>query len=494
MTVARERQNRIEADVVIVGAGPVGLALASRLADTGRRVAVLDSGGPIPAPDHDLGTGTIDGHIPYFDLAECRPRGLGGSTGLWGGWCEELDEIDFEPRPELVDDRIATGWCLTRKDLDPYYRDARAFCGIPDVVPARDWLRAGEVCVRDCPFELRSFPVLGPRRPGYRGWDPCADERVDLLLGATVTRVVTTDRGDAVDHLLVRTADHELVVTGRAVVLAVGGIETARLLLSSSSAAWPTGIGNGNDLVGRCFMEHPHIDAVRLHGDPAALDIEFFLERVGGVTVDGERMATAGALVLSAAASRAAGVGRIQLFIEMAGDHAKHPLPRLRNGRRVSARYAAPGPRELAVISSTEQVPNRDSRITLSSDVDRYGVPLPILNWRLTRTDHRTAMFGIEAAGRLLRELGATNVRRRLPRDRWPLDTLGGPHHLGTARMADSPADGVVDGDCRVHGVTNLYITGGAVFPRSGYAPPTLTMIALALRLGDHLSPAPAGR
>jgi choline dehydrogenase-like flavoprotein len=110
-----------------------------------------------------------------------------------------------------------------------------------------------------------------------------------------------------------------------------------------------------------------------------------------------------------------------------------------------------------------------------------------MLQWRLAEVDHRTARVGVEAARELLVRLGAKNIRRRLRRAGWPIDTLGGPHHLGTARMGRSPSDGVVDRNCRVHGICNLFVAGGATFPRSGYAPPTLTMLALAFRLSDHL-------
>lgn len=472
------------ADVVIVGAGPAGLAVATQLATDKLSVLVLDSGGREPAPDHDAGRGRVDGRLPYFDLSACRPRGLGGSTGLWGGWCEPLSELDFQPRPGLP----GTGWCITRRDLEPHYRQARAFCGIPDTTPSRPWGRAEEQCVRDSPFDPISFPVLGPRQLGRRHEHIFTSDRTDLILNATATRVVTTPDGKRVDHLLVSTPGGAVAMAANRFVLAAGGIENARLLLSSTSTAWPDGVGNEHGLVGRNFMEHPHIDAMRLRGDQAAFDVDFFLERHAGTTIDGEPMAAAGALVLSEEACRTARIGRVQLFIEPAGNHVVHPLPRRWQGRALRLNRPRVAGDDLTVIVATEQLPNPNSRITLSDTRDRFGVPLPVLHWDLTDLDHRTAHVGVDAVRPLLHHLGARDVRRRLPRAGWLMDTLGGPHHLGTARMSGKPTDGVVNADCRVREVENLFVAGGAVFPTSGYAPPTLTIIALALRLADHLA------
>jgi choline dehydrogenase-like flavoprotein len=476
-----------EADVVVVGAGPAGLAVASRLAARNRRVVVLESGGIDAVPDLDAGRGRVAGPVRYFDLAECRTRGLGGSAALWGGWCEPLDDLDFEWRKDMPE----TGWCVSRQELEPYYREAYAFCGVPRRWSSRPWRLMGKPGIRDAPFSVRSFPVLGARQLGHRHTGLFTGTGADLILGATATRLMVTGDSSAVDHLTASTRAGEIVVSGHSFVLATGAIETARLLLASASPSWPDGLGNADDLVGRCFMEHPHVDAARLSGDPEVLDLDFFSERVAGTTLDGEPMGAAGALVLGDDVCRAERIGRVQLFIEPTGQHLDRPLfGRQGQGRR--PRSAPNGPRaaeDLALIAVTEQVPNRASRVMLSDSTDRHGVPLPIVHWKLADVDHRTVVVGVEAVRDLLRAAGATRIRRRVRRGVWPADTLGGPHHIGTARMALSPADGVVDADCRVHGVANLFVAGSAVFPTSGYAPPTLTIVALALRLADYLQP-----
>lgn len=477
-------RRELGADVVIIGAGPAGLAVASRVAAAGGRALVLESGGYEPEPDRDAGRASAAGNLPYFDLSDCRPRGLGGSTTLWGGWCEPFDAFDLETR-SISDE---TGWCVSAAALEPYYDRSLVFCGIPKVMPKRQWGRADELRSGDWPFELREFAVLGPRQLGYSHAHLFIDGALDLVLGATVTHIGTTAGGTVVDHLVAATPAGHVVVSGNRFVLAAGGIETARLLLCSSSKAWPTGAGNEHDLVGRCFMEHPHVDAMRLRGDPALFDLDYFQERKAGTALDGKPMAAAGCLLLSEAGCRTHQVARVQLFIERAGGHRQHELPRLWNGRRLQLPARDVGTDEFAVIVATEQVPNRSSRIVLGDIRDAHGMPLPILEWKLNETDHRTAVTGVELLRPFLIHLGARDLRRRMQQDRWPLDTLGAPHHLGTARMARSSRDGVVNEHCRIHDMKNLFVAGGAVFPTAGHAPPTLTIIALALRLGDHLA------
>jgi choline dehydrogenase-like flavoprotein len=136
-----------------------------------------------------------------------------------------------------------------------------------------------------------------------------------------------------------------------------------------------------------------------------------------------------------------------------------------------------------------EQTPLRDSRVMLSRKVDRVGMPTPVLDWRVNPCDLANITTSLRVIGDALSASGVGRIH--LPDDpeaAWAERITGSWHHIGTTRMHASPQQGVVDADCRMHSVPNLYVTGSSVFPTGGYANPTLTLLALALRLADHLA------
>jgi choline dehydrogenase-like flavoprotein len=135
-----------------------------------------------------------------------------------------------------------------------------------------------------------------------------------------------------------------------------------------------------------------------------------------------------------------------------------------------------------------DPAPNADSRVTLASERDAFGVPRARLDWRLSDIDRHSAERALEALGQEVGRTGIGRLQIRFePNAPWPEDLEGGYHHMGTTRMSADPRKGVVDADCRVHGLDNLYIAGSSVFTTGGSATPTMTLIALALRLADHL-------
>lgn len=143
----------------------------------------------------------------------------------------------------------------------------------------------------------------------------------------------------------------------------------------------------------------------------------------------------------------------------------------------------------LALVTRIEQVPNPDSRVTLGPDRDELGMPRSRLDWRLTRLDHDSVRRTLEILGAEMGRAGVGRLKVMLDEDvtAWPSDLAGGWHHMGTTRMSDDPHQGVVDRDCRVHGMSNLFVAGSSVFPTAGSGTPTLTIVALALRLADRL-------
>jgi choline dehydrogenase-like flavoprotein len=274
------------------------------------------------------------------------------------------------------------------------------------------------------------------------------------------------------------------------------------LLLSNKTMA--QGLGNQHDLVGRFFMEHPHLSGCgeTIAADPGRLP-PIFLYRV---QVAG-RSAHA-AFNPSEAFLRERRLLNATFMVGVAKKyHASQPpssdpetwarhTEMLMAARHFLADGEGPIDADdpdfvgvwLGNGCACEQAPNPDSRVSLSDERDALGLNKIRLDWRLTEQDRRSL---VEHVRSLALELGAQGIGRTLMNleddGRWPEVVRGGSHHMGTTRMHDDSKKGVVDRNCRVHGIDNLYVAGSSVFPTSGSANPTLTIVALTLRLADHL-------
>jgi choline dehydrogenase-like flavoprotein len=443
------------------------------------------------------------------------PVGL-PSLRLW-----ELDDLDFEARPGVRD----IGWPISRSDLQPFYSKAWALFGLPPLNPAARDIDEGGLNLQL--FRMGPSAAFTEQAPTALKASGC----VRTVTGAVVTDVRTDGDADAVTSLqCVTPSGCVLNVKADFFVLATGGIENARLLLASRSS-YSHGLGNGHDHVGRYFMEHPHYvsGAVlptdhRLVVDPSKWDIHehsgYAVQRKHtlprSVIVSEGLLATAFYLCLRGTADfvaldaegnvdvrrtnalqhwkRALHHRRLPPFSWSATFDAVTALPRVlaqaaaqgrarrafRNGRPTTAH-----PPLMTLKAMTEQVPSRLSRVSLARETDRFGVPFADLHWRLDDIDLRSIVRSQELAiPRLSAVLGAP-VHSLINGARPHI--AGGWHHMGTTRMAASPRDGVVDANCRVHGIANLYVSGSSVFPTAGMANPTLTAVALGLRLGAHV-------
>jgi choline dehydrogenase-like flavoprotein len=297
-------------------------------------------------------------------------------------------------------------------------------------------------------------------------------------------------------------------------VLAAGAIENARLLLASSEAN-PRGLGNEHDLVGRFFMEHPHIrSGVIRPRDPDLLSqLGLYQRHRAGE----ENVAIHAKLAVDPAVLRERGLLNTTYFVEPMSDSRASAATRSAIALKHAATFRPLPPdiaRHLATvvtnagaIASTarevltkkrtrdvaqlmcmaEDAPNPDSRVTLGSRADSTGLPVARLDWRPSEAVRRSVRAAQDLLDEQLRDARLGRVDDKLGDEDPPREIKGAWHHMGTARMDPDPTRGVVDEHCRVHSVDNLYVAGSAVFPTVGYANPTLTIVALALRLADHL-------
>jgi choline dehydrogenase-like flavoprotein len=519
---------RIETDLCIVGAGAAGLTLACQFAGMSTRVCLIESGGL----DFDWQTQSLyeGGNVglKYFDLDVCQLRYFGGNTNGWGGWCRPLDAIDFRERPWVKD----SGWPFPLAELEPYYRSAHSLCEIaePEYDPERTARSLGKAGAQVLPFdpskvETSIYRFSRPTRFGQVYRQEIANaQNITCLLHANVLKINVSDNATRVTDVEVGAlSGTRFKVSAAHFVLTAGGIENCRLLLLSNDVA-PRGIGNQNDLVGRYFMEHPHTKRVliaksrksavslyglkfRDHGVSARLSLSETAQRElellnysGNIhpiyfAHDSSGWLSLRKLVLSLDPSRACDpfvrfppYGRKGLSFNQVAQIARQ-IDRV----TIAALLQVFQPDRLisgfVLESKSEQAPNPNSRVTLDHERDAFGLNRVRLDWRMLPIDQRTLAYGENIIDGELRRLGVGELARiEEPYvDGWPSNLEGGWHQIGTTRAHIDPRRGVVDGDCKVHGMSNLFIGGSSVFSTAGAAPPTLTIVALALRLANHL-------
>ena len=513
--------DRLEAEVAVIGAGAAGITVARHLLLRGLTVILLESGGLDHHPESsNLNAGESIGE-PYYDLESSRLRFFGGTTAIWGGRCAHLDPIDFKKRPWVP----YSGWPFPEEELSAWYERARSILGLPakrarfnGVAGPFARLNGGEVAINHWEFD-HQFDRFGASRNDALFDHP----RLTIVLHATVGEIVADPSGRLISRLDARApSGASIEVCAKNFVLAAGGIENPRLLLASQSVI-PSGIGNQNDLVGRFFMEHPHARGGALRGAPAWQVLRFFANRPIGNSIAAPLLTATEALqqqngLLNSAltiAARPPSGGRHSL-VKRAYLHAKHSVEpttaarSLWKAQRLAGRqvkhHVGPlfpwlgyqsGRSELTLVLRAEQAPNPSSRVMLTDQRDRLGIPRVQLDWRLGEQDIRTACELVRATARAFAECGLGQVEAADwldGRHGWQFDPLvsahpiGGFHHMGTTRMANDPKAGVTDGFGKVHGVANLFVAGSSLFPTGGWANPTLTMLALALRTADHIA------
>ena len=474
----------LDADLCIVGAGAAGITIARELAGRSLRVLVVESGGLKYDPrTQDLARGEVAAHA-YPPLESARLRMFGGSTNHWSGWCRPLDAVDFEERVDVP----GSGWPITRAELDRWYPKAHTLCQLgPFDYGAQYWSEASGsplLALGAGPFETSIYQFSPPTHFGvaYRG-DLARASNVRVLLHANVTRIETPEGGRAVRRLDVATlSGTRFAVQARRFVLACGGIDNARLLLAS-------GLGERLPAIGRYFAEHPHA--------PVALAVLPTETSVLYAGTQAEETRVRGALATTESLARTQGVLRCAVTLDT---YETDPYVDRKSAKEsaaaelgfdvasvVGALEGSPR-RVFALYMRTEQAPNPSSRVTLAEERDPLGVPRARLEWRLGGLEQESFRRAVALLGGALGRAGTGRVFSRPDADLQFLAGVGGGfHHMGTTRMGTDPRRSVVDRDSRVHGVANLYAAGSSVFATSGYANPTLTIVALALRLADHL-------
>ncbi len=483
-------------DVCIIGSGPAGISAARKLAANGLDVALMEGGGlDISAESQELYEGEIIG-LDYYDPTTTRLRYFGGTSNHWGGRSRALDPYDFEARAY----HPLSGWPITAADLAPYVAETDDILDLPpaSALPDRP--------VDGAEAELKTirFRMSPPTRFNgkYHG-EIAASERIRLVLNANLVDLRVTEAGHAITGAVFRSyapEDQGFTIRARAYCLCLGGMENPRALLNADSQI-PGGIGNGHDLVGRYFSEHPTYNVGQVMFEDAVPPSTGFAPTAELMAREeilnfNLLMPTRGMDFLTEAQrSAACSTGFTRRLAErILGRPFNCEIGGL--GEYFEQRGAEDY--QLAPIGTIiEQALNPDSRVILTGETDRFGLRMLALDWRLSPLDYHTLRGSAAALGQHFARAGIGRVQVAewlLEEDPVPPE-LGSPgsevalhHHMATTRMSADPREGVVDADCRVHGIENLYIGGCSVFATCGHANPTYTIVQLALRLGDHLS------
>ena len=513
----------LSCDVCVIGSGAAGITIAQQLDRSGLRVVVLEGGSVKRDAAVEEESWAIDClGMPQRNPIPARGRWFGGSTNLWFGRIATPDPIDFERRAWVPH----SGWPLTLEELRPWLVKAATMLDVPnfDKIDIDNWAPNPtiETFVHQGGANLGVFLwakglLLGPR---YRSVLK-ASRNVRIILQATATRLEANESSTALESISVcGPVGNTFRVTASTYVLAAGGLENPRLLLASTSRS-PVGVGNGDDQVGRYYMDHPRgegLASVDLQGlsksqiqrllllgekartpyGPAQLRVTFPSEtqRREGLlnhslhaylkSHDHDSAGYQSAKRLRRHISQPRAESTVRLRDDIEAIVRSGPELALFGVRKLGGWVR---PTELIVIDQMEQEPDPASRVTVNPrQRDRFGLPKLELDWRIGASTYRSQRRMHRLFQDILERVGIRTFTSQVlgqPDEQTELWDM--KHPSGTTRMASSPRTGVVDADCRVHGMANLYIAGSSVFPTSGHANPTLLIVALAARLAGHL-------
>jgi choline dehydrogenase-like flavoprotein len=528
----------IETNICIIGAGPAAITLAREFVDQDFDVCLLESGGIEFDPEVQfLNTGTVFGDV-YPNLIDTRIRQVGGTSHAWEGQngpneygfrCLPLDKIDFERRDWLP----YSGWPFSKVHLDPFYERANKICQLnSSTYNIEDWEHKGALRL---PFNkdriTTSISQFASRRPfteQYRN-EINQNKNITIFVYANVVEIETNEENHTVISVHIASSKNSRFrLKARLFILAAGGLENARLLLASNQKK-TEGLGNENDIVGRYFMDRPILSSIfkpsskkifhqtnlydiyRTKGSliMASFQISEALKYNRNLLNNGaqifprplihQKEATLALRSLLSSQRLGKTIWEKSLknlkvifcasdYITYAGFWAViRQIPGLQRGAWSYLPYEKIRFSQFEVFYQLEQAPNPNNRVKLGFDKDYLGQNKIELHWRLNSIDINSAIEIQRIWAEEFKAASLGDFKFEQKQENWKFEKPAMHHHMGATRMHNDPKQGVVDANCKVHGITNLFIAGSSIFPTSGYANPTLTIIALSLRLADHI-------
>jgi len=484
----------IEGDICIVGAGAAGISMALEWMNSKYKVILLEGGGfDYEAKMQDLYRGKTTGQR-YYPLESARLHYFGGTTGHWAGFCSPLDPIDFKKRDWVPH----SGWPIQRHDLDPFYARAQKNLDLGPYEYDAKYYEQMDKSLVPLPFDQgavynKMWQFSPPTRFGTKYRDGIVNAgNVHLYTYANVTNIARSENAAHIKEVTVKNfTGKQHTVRAKYFVVACCAIQNARLLLASS-------LGNDNDLVGRYFMEHLEIKSAEMwFPEPDLLKlymIDFGKTKYRAELGISEQKQEELRILNGTASLTPLEIARKQpAFIDIwTSDKKAREKSMASYGNDDNPGRHSHGYKNFQLFTRIEQAPNPSSRVTLDTEKDELGMPRAMLHWELTPLEKRSIRKIYELIGQQCGISGKGRVRlmeylQDENDNSWPEFTGGGWHHMGTTRMSDDPKQGVVDANCKVHGIDNLYMAGSSCYVTAGAPNPTLTLVALTLRLSDHL-------
>jgi choline dehydrogenase-like flavoprotein len=508
----------IETHICIMGGGVAGITLANELSEQFSDVVLLESGGE--HYDQDSQNLYQANKYPsyYPDPSVSRLRFLGGASNHWANNTSPLSAIDFEKREWVPN----SGWPINYQTFSPYYEKAAQYCQTgDDGYSNKIWLPKlkKESLLKGAQFsELAIAKASLPPTRFYASYGESLknSNNVTVYTYANITNVEFEPSTQKINKaIFTNPKGKKFTVSASAFIMCFGGIENARMLLHFNAMNMNL-LGNQHDNVGRYFMDHPTCNAAHIYSNNPELEglslteknryiVSFFQLQDKALR---EHQTLNVRMPLSAASKYNMSNGissyhvlQNSLSANATPDNFGTHLTNLVTDLSMVIEAVSRKSFDTKIFDSAEQnagfeiplmmeqTPDKDNQVTLSRKLDKYGIPKVNINWRLNSQDIDFLWKTLELVGR---DLGALSLgRMRLLKERSSRlfgNQMGfGHHHMGTTRMAENETKGVVDSELKVFGTDNFYIGGSSVFPTGGHVPPTLTIVALSIRLADHL-------
>ena len=463
-------------DTCVVGSGPAGITLALKLAASGDKVLLLEAGElSYSEQSQELYDCESVGHDAWPKYT--RLRYFGGTSNHWSGRCRPFETADFQKRTI----NGLPGWPIRYSELKPYLSEAMK---ILDLDPQEGFTPINKKPTLKDHFYPDAFAQSPPTRFNSKYIAQItASEKIDCFINATAVDLKLNSSHQTVSHIEVANYNGATVsVKAGRFILCLGGIETPRFMLNCNRQV-KTGIGNGSDMIGRCFMEHLNVPIGSfLYREPENFSkLQFFTDdefcqksRIGRSNITMSIVSS----VKSYGRTKA-----IKTFFKNLACQMK-----IEEKVQFISDFKCPGMGNISTL--VEQAPNLDSRVRLGNGTDSLGLRKAQLDWQISSYDQNTIR---QAAVTMAKQfstagLGQIKLADFILDPELAIKFGHHAHHMGTTRMSDDPHYGVVDQNSKVHGLDNLYIAGSSVFSTGGACNPTMPIIQLCLRLADHLT------